>query len=388
MASRPRPISPPADILPFYPFVHYMKGFSNNNARIAASAAAFALASTRNNDGPGKGSKTHGGRKVKSKAKPRSKTTTKRKVKSKQHASGLGTSGSYVALTYKSPRNSPYEIVKKIGNDAQYLFNYTSSVTVGAGFQQPWMIATMMSQTELANMWAAASSFYNIIAPANPVQSLNTTGFKSNKFNLKRINLICEITNQSPALCNLEIYTCISKVTKPTYVSPQTDWTNGLVDEAGTATPVLITEVGNKPWGSKQFNMNWKVVKKHTVHLQGGQPHKYQFNFRPKRYMDEAYSTAFNQIRGLTVGVLVVAWGQIGDTNANYTVGNITSVPCKLIASLNKTYYYNMLDVFPRAYHSNGAALAQDPVPNVYIINEEAGNVLNVEDVVPNPVYA
>lgn len=359
----------------------------NRNAiRMAATAAAIALSG--NSRGESHAPLRTTKRTTKKTRTGRSKTKSKAKKRSKQHNAGIANSTSYVALTYKSPKNSPYEIIKKIGNDAQYLFNYTSSVTVGAGFQQPWMIATMMSQTELANMWAQASSFYNIIAPANPVQSLNTTGFKSNKFNLKRINLVCEITNQSPALCNLEIYTCLSKVTKPTYVSPQTDWTNGLVDEAGTTTPVLVTEVGNKPWGSKQFNMNWKVVKKHTVHLQGGQPHKYQFDFKPKRYMDEAYSTAFNQIRGLTCGVLVVAWGQIGDTVQNYTVGSITSVPCKLIASLNKTYYYNMNNVFPRAYHSNGAALAQEPQANVYVINEEAGNVLNVEDVVPNLNYA
>jgi len=195
-----------------------------------------------------------------------------------------------------------------------------------------------------------------------------------------------ELTNQSPAVCNLEIWTVMSKVTKVTYTNPEDDWNTGDADSSSTATN---SWVGSKPTESKFFNMNWKVKSVKKLQLAGGSTHTHVVDFNCRRYIDTEYWNKFQQIRGLTVAVFCIAWGQVGDTSNNPTVGSITTVPVKIIGQQNRMYFYDMINAFPRQIYHGITALAQDPLPNIYVEQEGSSTVADVQDsVLPNIEYA
>lgn len=196
-----------------------------------------------------------------------------------------------------------------------------------------------------------------------------------------------EFTNQSPAIANMEIWICVSKVTKTVFSSPGTDWATLADTATGAPTVTSNTLIGCRPTQSKQFNMNWKVKKVHKLQLMGGQCHTSTFDYDIKRYIDMNYFNEMQQIKGITVGILTIVWGQVADSTPSYTVGSISTTPVKIVGNTFKNYRYDMINAFPKHYANNGHVLAQEPLASLYILNQEAGTISNVQDQTANTAY-
>lgn len=328
------------------------------------------------------------------KAKRRKLSTKKQKYTAKKQngdsgrviGKGLAGMDTTTVISNKPPRKSPYNILRKIGNGSTWITQQTNSLSVAAGVQGAATWSQLCSVGDLQSCWASGADFYNFTAGANVGQSQVQNGYKSNKFLLKSCKCKIEMTNQSPAVANVEIWIVMSKVTKTTYSTPGTDWQIGLPDLSAGAS-VSSSYMGARPTQSKVFNMNWKVKSVKKFQLMGGQTHTNFLDFKIKRYIDTEYWNQYAQIKGITMAIMVLAWGQAADTTNGPTVGNITTTPVKLIGVQSKTYDFDMINAFPKQYTVAGTSLAQEPLANIYVLNEEAGIPTNVQDQTVNTAY-
>lgn len=300
---------------------------------------------------------------------------------------GLAGETSTTVITNRPPKKSTYNVVKKFGNGSTAVFQQTNSDTVAAGLQKATTFSILNGQAEMQSIWLNIANFYNPFAPAVVASSNTQAGFKSSKFLLKRCHMKLELTNQSPSITNIEIWTCMSKITTATYSSPASDWNNGIGDENG-GVAVSNTRIGSRPTQSKLFNMNWKVKSVKKIQLMGGQTHTNVCDFKINRYMDTEYFNQFPQIRGITVAVFLISWGQVADTTNGPAVGSISTTPCKIIGNQVRTYSVDMVNVYPRQYFTAPTTLVQEPITNLYVVNEESGLVANVQDQAANTAYA
>jgi len=324
----------------------------------------------------------------KQRSKPRSKSKRHHIGKGGQTriiGQGLAGETSHVTIYNKPPRKSHYQVIQKLGNNSTLVVTTTGGTQAPAGRQATGTYFIANSKNDVQLCWSSGSKFYNASAAAFVSPSMSAAAVKCNKFFLKAVHSKIELTNQSPAVSNLEIWTVISKVTKPLYVAPQSDWQLGLDDQAPTVESV--DEVGVRPTQSKLFNMNWRVKSVKKIQLMGGETHTHFNKFYCNRYMDAEYWNTYEQIRGITMVTFIINWGQIGDTSNAAALGTITTVPTKIIGLIQKTYTYSIASAFPKNYTTSGS-LATDPQASMYVVNEEAGNILNVQDVTPNVVYA
>lgn len=312
--------------------------------------------------------------------------TRKRTSSGKPSGKGTAGFGTFFRIVNKPPRKSPYNILKKIGNGCNYIYQETQSQICVAGVQNAKTWCDGNRNSDIQSAISNGASFYNNTS-ANIIQDVPTTGYRSNKFLLKNLNIKMEFTNQSPAIANMEIWICVSKVTKTVFSSPGTDWATLADTATGASTVTSNTLIGCRPTQSKQFNMNWKVKKVHKLQLMGGQCHTSTFDYDIKRYIDMNYFNEMAQIKGITVGILTIVWGQVADSTPSYTVGSISTTPVKIVGNTFKNYRYDMINAFPKHYANNGHVLAQEPLPSLYILNQEAGTISNVQDQTANTAY-
>lgn len=305
----------------------------------------------------------------------RGRNNKRRKITGK----GLAGKESFTGIYNKPPKKSAFNVIKKIGNTSVYVAQQTNSDLIVAGRQKVTTFSNLVTKPDMQAAWNVASNFYTGSAVVS--ESNTGAGYQSNKFLLKKAVLKMELSNSSPAVTNMEIWTCMSKVTKPTFVSAASDWTTALNDEGGTA---VNTYVGARPTGCKLFNMNWKVKSIHKLQLMGGQQHTNICSFNVNRYIDTEYFNTYEQIRGITISVMIITWGQIGDTSNGYSIGTISTTPCKIIANQTRTYTYEMVNVWPRQIFQGNTTLGQEPLTHLYVLNEESGLVADVQDQAAN----
>ena len=68
----------------------------------------------------------------------------------------------------------------------------------------------------------------------------------------------------------------------------------------------------------------------------GGQCHTSTFDYDIKRYIDMNYFNDMVQIKGITVGILTIVWGQVADSTPSYTVGKHIYHPVKIVGNTFK----------------------------------------------------
>lgn len=329
----------------------------------------------------------------KSKArKSRQKSTySQKRFQTRIVGKGLTGEQSTVTINYKKPKKSVYAVVQNLGNEQTYTIDETNATVSDVGVQSVTNFSVLNKTSDLANAVGQASQFYNSITSTYVAPSYTQMGNQMNKYFLRQSILELSLTSQSPAVTNLTIYTCISKVTKPTYVDPATDWANGLLEQQdGGAAYASPTYVGAKPWESKLFNINWRVQQAKTIQLMGGAQHKHSVRWNVNRILDTAYQNNFSQIRGITCAVFIVLWGQPGDINNGHTNAgaNVSITPTKIVGIQTRQYKYTLCNVFPKNTYQATTNLLQAPQPHIYVINEESGDVVDVQDVTTNTVYA
>lgn len=158
------------------------------------------------------------------------------------------------------------------------------------------------------------------------------------------------LTNQGVDAIDIDIYYCVSKVTKETLTLPEDDWTSGIYDQGLDTVPANIHPYSN-PKTSKLFNMNWKVYNKQRIELGPGRTHEYNIINKPKRVMDTEYFYKYAQLKGFTTCIMAVVHGlPVDDNNLSNVVGNVSIAPTKVIAVSNKHTVVRMGSYYPRIY--------------------------------------
>ena len=114
--------------------------------------------------------------------------TRKRTSSGKPSGKGTAGFGTFFRIVNKPPRKSPYNILKKIGNGCNYIYQETQSQICVAGVQNAKTWCDGNRNSDIASAISNGASFYNNTS-ANIIQDVPTTGYQSNKFLLKNLNI-------------------------------------------------------------------------------------------------------------------------------------------------------------------------------------------------------
>jgi len=271
----------------------------------------------------------------------RKRMGTKRRKTTKLNmiTSATGMTNSHHRITYK--QNKQAKFYKTVGNVSTHqqidTFGCTSLIrqqgvhdiacfghgTTGIGVNGP-LISTLFNTAQLN---AAGDSSTGVVWTASNV----TQGYK---VMLDSFHQEIVVTNQSQCDVKVILYLCMSK-TSSASSTPRTDWQDGLADNrAGLGLAAVQQFPGARPFCSKQFNMNWKVVKKQDILMGSGATHIHNENVKLNRIIDMEYADTFTKIRGITYCWMLICQGQIAsgaDSN------NINYAPTELITAVTTT---------------------------------------------------
>jgi len=321
--------------------------------------------------------------------KQRSYQKSKRQKKGKSiiHGDSTGWSSSQAQIIYKKTLIS--KVYTAISNRSKYETIHTGVMAPGStGNINQQQISTFGRFLGDQDFLDVVAKMYTNLLAANP---LNTgveplTNQVNQKFYIDSVTQEFDYVNATESNTLFDIYTLVSKVTKPLYVDPYTDWDNGLYDEKGisTVTPLFP---GNKPTQSKAFNTSWKVVCRKRVFLSPGGQHKYQFRFKPQSIVDYDYFKRNQQIRGLTMIHLLVAQGQLGTNTQSFaTTAAVNYSPVKIICHGRTVYTTRCLSLLPsHTYQETDVATvtlqnSSTPTNYLWVQNEDTGLPINVLD--------
>lgn len=145
-----------------------------------------------------------------------------------------------------------------------------------------------------------------------------TNANSSVKYYIHGVTNELRIVNQNKAPSVITIYYLMAKktVVTGTGIHPDIAWDTGNLHKTVGADTEPHTLIGSVPTTSKDFNMAWKILDKHKVSMQPGGSHTSTFTFNPRSIVDKAYFKHHDQIRGLTIHVMIVAHGTLGQTGA------------------------------------------------------------------------
>lgn len=166
-------------------------------------------------------------------------------------------------------------------------------------------LTTDTAFTHLGTALNAASALANITA-------VPTTNKQSMKALLDKFTSKTTYFNKNAnADQNLTIYNVIARNTNylaaaGVATDPLTSWTTALTDEGNVASYLNMNQL---PTMGKNFNMNWKVLKKTNVELAAGRQHVHEFTFKPKMLIDTEYFSKYQNIKGITCFEFVIHWG-------------------------------------------------------------------------------
>lgn len=186
------------------------------------------------------------------------------------------------------------------------------------------------------------------------------------------------ITNQAPTDVEIEIYDLVCKNTSSTYQAPDFLWTRGIQrsDLDPNATPT-INFPRSKPFESKEFNIQWNVVKKHTVNISPGRSHDHTFSMKVNRLVDTSYFYANGMVKGITSVSMIVCRGALGDSDNSNTVGTIGFTPAKCVIVGESRWTVRLLNEHPRVYTTATSLTAEEPA-NVWTQDEGSGAPQNI----------
>lgn len=155
------------------------------------------------------------------------------------------------------------------------------------------------------------------------------------KYYHKSTNIKFVLSNAAPSDCVGCVYIVMPKSTG-VLRNPKTDWENAVTSERNQDPATannLQTNPGCKPTDFKQWNMEWKILKKFYISLASGAETTLQFHFGVNRSFDIDYLGLFQQIKGITIQAFFVGKGQLVDSSADISMGTIKYSPIKLVAA-------------------------------------------------------
>ena len=155
------------------------------------------------------------------------------------------------------------------------------------------------------------------------------------------------ISSGSKAGIKLRIYEgCFKRDTELAF-TPNTLWTNGMLDTGSTESP---NDIDSKPWSSPSFNQLCHISKVTNVFLPQGRTHEHYCTYRyNKIYSRELNNTQNDRefMQGWTRFTMFVAYGEpVADTDADITTASGRLI---MIQSKTQRFRYNT----PQIYTSN-----------------------------------
>lgn len=276
-------------------------------------------------------------------------------------------------ITYKPTKAA--KMYKKLTNmstyDATTSFGYLS----GEGVQAVNTLTGVCEQGELKLIFQKLTQLYLQTAGAQ-YQSITTAGYADMRMMLQKCQHELRIVNQGPTTAEVDVYICMSKNTTASSVDPGVSWSSGLTNEKGSGSPAQ-----SNPWATptqvKQFNIDWKVVKKLKLSLESGRELTHTFMFTPNRILDTEYINTYFAIKGITYRYLFVQRGTLGD-NSDATVaaiGGISLTPTKIIGNIRRVYKASLLSPYATTVTQTGTYATSDG--HLYQMNPELAQVVD-----------
>lgn len=266
----------------------------------------------------------------------RSRTTTKRRRKrSKQNwqNSGDGASHHFKKIQYRQTKLGKF--ASFVGGELIYQNESTGTIS--------WLTTDLVNTQKVARVGYLFSGpdgkvLFEQLEKQNAGAPLAgaTDLVSSVKFYIHGVTNELRVVNQNKAPSVVTIYYLLAKKTvqDATGSHPDVTWDVGNAYKQIGADTEPHSLIGAVPTTSKLFNMDWKIVNKHKISMQPGGSHTSTFTFNPRSVVDKAYFTEHDQIRGLTVHIMMVAHGTLGQT-----VGlQVVPEPPVIIYSSKQTY--------------------------------------------------
>lgn len=266
--------------------------------------------------------------------------------------------------------------------------NDTFGVASETGRSTASQVKTYMHSAFIRDVWDDLARTYKTTSLWSAVPNINN-GYKALRLNIKNIKSTITLVNQGPSTAEIEIMIIMYKNTTSSAKTALTYWQQGLDDidqnitnrvdttTAGYSTTYAKIDPDMKPYLSKDFTKMYWTVGKKKLSLETGREHKEVFNFNINRFIDYDHVNDFDKIKGMTCELLIFTKGAIGDTNNDLTIGTITYGPSKVVGVINTKVYAQMINAMPRQWSAptqfDAAAV------NLYTINDENGNVVNLE---------
>lgn len=186
------------------------------------------------------------------------------------------------------------------------------------------------------------------------------------------------ITNQAPTDCEIEIYDLVCKNTASVYQNPIALWEAGISHSDQTPDSTQsATFCRSKPFESKEFNIHWKVVKKHTINISPGRSHDHTFSMKVNRMIDTSYFYANGMVKGITSCSMYVTRGALGDSTNTDAIGTVGFTVAKCVIVGESRWTVRLLNEHPRIYTTLSSLIATEPA-NVWTQDEGSGAPQNI----------
>lgn len=321
-------------------------------------------------------------------------TTTKTKNKKVTNLNAGAESNSYTSYIKKLAKsNKPW---KTLSNRQIMHREIFQAAICTPGTQNHLLLGIPMegygSDDSIAGLLRDQSLLLTTATDLFGTAATGTAGYRQVRLLYEGVKQTTKIQNQGQGTTDMWIYDLVSKVTKESYSAPDTDWADGYVDTNVLPAAAIATygggntTIGAIPTESKVFNINWKVLKVTTVRLGPGAEHNHIFNMRPNKVIDGTYAANFQQIKGVTTGILLIHRGPLVDsTSGNAAAGTITYGHSKLITANDIKICSRIVGQYPA--HTTWVGSAPSTAPANEFLETTAINVVNIAGAVA-PVAA
>lgn len=290
-----------------------------------------------------KGSKRYG------KKKRNTKVKAYRKL-SKKGSKRILANGYLTTFTIRNRKQTIKNISNK--NVVQTKRNFSFWTTAAPGRQEATVIGDITqsctaNQLDFINFYNTGAKFYNYITNTwitgdARIGTELVADSSGKKIYIDTITGSLVLTNQGPTSLEYDLYYLMPRnsLKTGTLTAPISAWTNGLLAEQGNAaTAQQRTYIDSKPTDSKDFNFEWKVVKKVIGKMDPGTENKIVMTYKMNRFMDTNYLNIHGCSRySYPIVPMIVQRGIPADSsNTPETAAIVSTSRTKLIGIMSTT---------------------------------------------------
>lgn len=321
-----------------------------------------------------------------------SRKKSKKKYKQKEsktiNASGFEGYGTYSSLTYKKPKMAKTLTWSKQPITYEQLASWAvaSSSSFDQGKSQISGINSdpgtgICGSAQLIELYERHAKMRNNTGPAWISLDGDNANLAYNSIYLQKVSIQYTMTNQAPTSVDAELFIVQRKISLRTHVVnlALNDWSNGLTKAQADGSVNVSNFLYNDPTSSKQFNLNWSIVKRIRVKLEPGQEAKHTHVFNVRRLIDMSHASNYaGGIKGIAHESFIVAKGPVTDSSNTFAAGSISTARVKIVGVQKITYQAYAVQNYPRIVYQATANVSTGNAA-LYSIADAAGTVINTE---------